>query len=225
MRKSLLALAVVSLCAMSASGSVVTTFTGGDAGEGLDMQGTFVYAINLAGIGGQVVGDATFTHGAPDQGYATAGFSKSSNISLGKAPLYDFGSSANDTALETLLWSNLSTYTYDTFSFDLAAGTYKIQVLSAEPYGAASRFVDLDFGNDGMIDCTMDSAANGNIGMVATHTVTMATAGTYTIRYGNTIYPDIPLIQAATVEAITIPEPATMALLALGVGALIRRRK
>ncbi len=41
----------------------IGVFTGGDAGEGLDFEGNFAYAINVGGAGGRTVGDATFTDG------------------------------------------------------------------------------------------------------------------------------------------------------------------
>jgi hypothetical protein len=39
----------------------LSLFTGGDAGEGLDLDGVFQYAVNVAGPGGLKVRDATFT--------------------------------------------------------------------------------------------------------------------------------------------------------------------
>src|SRR5687768_7329550 len=56
---SLLALTAITTTAAPAE---VTVFTGGDPGEGLDMQGNFTYAVNVgpSGAAGKV-GDANFT--------------------------------------------------------------------------------------------------------------------------------------------------------------------
>ena len=81
------------------SGLEVSTFTGGDPGEGLDLEGSFVYAINMFGPGGSQVGDALFTDDAVD------GFTieATNNILNWHAPNY--GDSANDDGLELVLQS------------------------------------------------------------------------------------------------------------------------
>jgi predicted outer membrane repeat protein len=75
-------------------------FTGGDRGEGLDMSGPFVYALDVGGSGGMTIRNATFTvdnvPGAKIMAYDRKG-------SWGR--LNQFGASLADNALESLLRS------------------------------------------------------------------------------------------------------------------------
>ena len=45
----------------TAAASTVTKFTGGDSGEGLNLTGTYVYAVNVNGPAGNTVQGLTFT--------------------------------------------------------------------------------------------------------------------------------------------------------------------
>jgi hypothetical protein len=69
----------------------VKTFSGGDPGEGLDFEGDFIYAIDVAGRGGVKIGDAQFV---PDQGATDVevGAIQSSRGYYSR----DFGRSEND---------------------------------------------------------------------------------------------------------------------------------
>ena len=75
-------------------------FTGGDPGEGLDMEGAFIYAVNASGPGGATVGDAVFTDDAVEGITVTA---------VNTAPtwngLAEYGDTANDDALEQVMTS------------------------------------------------------------------------------------------------------------------------
>ena len=77
----------------------VSTFYGGDAGEGLDLEGNFLYAVNVGAPGvGAIVGDATFT---PPTAAASV-------TAMANAPGWgavDFGDTAEDNALETVMSS------------------------------------------------------------------------------------------------------------------------
>ncbi len=77
----------------------VGTFTGGDPGEGLDMEGAFVYAVNAFGPGGSRVGDALFT----DDGVDGVTIQAANNILNWHAPNY--GDTPNDDGLELVLQS------------------------------------------------------------------------------------------------------------------------
>ena len=61
------------------------TFTGADPGEGLDFTGTFAFAIDIAGAGGQRIGDCAFTDDANTAGVAVTAenISERSNGRLG----------------------------------------------------------------------------------------------------------------------------------------------
>ncbi len=77
----------------------IGTFTGGDPGEGLDMEGAFTYAVNVFGPGGSRVGDAAFTDDQIDGVTIQA----VNNIIDWHAP--DYGDSPNDDAPELVMQS------------------------------------------------------------------------------------------------------------------------
>eukprot|EP01052_Picozoa_sp_SAG31_P043174 SAG31_NODE_7106_length_1786_cov_3.151749_3_plen_255_part_00 len=77
------------------------TFTGADPGEGLDFTGNFLYAVDICGPGGQVIGDAHFTADTSTQGVSVT----AQNEILEWGPALDFGESAADNALASLMQS------------------------------------------------------------------------------------------------------------------------
>ena len=88
--------------ATAASAATVATFTGGDAGEGLDLQGNFTYAVNVgpSGPAGKI-GDANFSA----DNVAGVTITANNNIATGGWLNADFGTSDNDNHLETVLAS------------------------------------------------------------------------------------------------------------------------
>lgn len=118
----------------SQSGSVpaippsASAFTGGDPGEGLDMEGDFLYAINLLGEGDLTVGDATFTEDFID------GFTFDQPNEILDWHFADYGDSANDDALELVMQS--IRWNAGPVNMELAGltvgQTYKLQLLFAE---------------------------------------------------------------------------------------------
>ena len=76
------------------------SFTGADQGEGLDLAGNFVFAVNLLGPGGGTAGDATFT--ADD---STANFAVTAQNAIIEWATTEFGDTANDDALEAVMSS------------------------------------------------------------------------------------------------------------------------
>ena len=83
----------------------VSSFTGGDDGEGLDMSGQFAYAVNVGGPGGGTVGDATFTDGSNEVGTAGVTINPTPSNQLPEWHAPEYGDSANDDALETTMQS------------------------------------------------------------------------------------------------------------------------
>jgi hypothetical protein len=81
----------------------VSTFTGGDAGDGLDLVGEFLYAVDIRGAGGVVnqtgnTGDeVTFTSDS-----VTPGVQVVAPRNIGSFSGANFGNSANDNVLETV---------------------------------------------------------------------------------------------------------------------------
>jgi hypothetical protein len=130
-------LALAALTASSAWGATATVdiFTGGDPGEGLDMQGNFTYAVNV-GPNGAVgkVGDANFTADTVAGVTVSAG----ENIGSGGWLVADFGETENDNNLEAVLasirWSNAANSpSVVTVQMRVEQGVeYKLQILQGE---------------------------------------------------------------------------------------------
>ena len=118
---------------LNTSTPVVTAdvFTGGDAGEGLDLDGTFLYAFNFGtpGASGQAR-DANFTaDNAPGITYSAV-----NEIPNWHAP--DYGATANDDVVEQVMQSIRWTPAPGVLSVNLAGlevgKRYKLQLLFAE---------------------------------------------------------------------------------------------
>lgn len=115
----------------------VSTFTGADPGEGLDLTGThFPYAVNMRGP--QVtVGSLTFTEdGGPGAGGSTPGFSvQCTNSEPTWSTKPDYGTTPADDALETMMHSiRWSTAPSDVqVAMNVVPGRqYKLQLLFSE---------------------------------------------------------------------------------------------
>jgi hypothetical protein len=115
-----------------ALGAMVGFFTGGDAGEGLDLTGTFPYAFNV-GTPGSAPGpvqEVNFTEDTAAGITVTA----TNEIPNWNAPAY--GDTANDDNLEFILQSIRYSGAPNTVNVDLAGLTagkaYKLQLLFAE---------------------------------------------------------------------------------------------
>jgi hypothetical protein len=135
--KALLCLiAVAANCTTVSANPVIRAFSGGDPGEGLDLQGQFVYAVDVgtAGEGGQTILDATFTAEAATPGATVFSTQQDSAI-------VEFGSTAQDAALEALVdsgrWADGTTNI--TVDLDVDAGqTYLLQLLFVEGWNATA---------------------------------------------------------------------------------------
>ena len=137
--------------ASTVSRGTLTAFTGGDAGEGLDLDGNIVYAFNLGGTAQTLQGVAftPATAGSPPAGLTSSTVSQFnySVVNPGGAKGAEYGSSANDNALENIV--NTVWYASN-WTFDLAVtpGTrYQLQLIFQESYflfqGTASRNFDV----------------------------------------------------------------------------------
>lgn len=108
----------------------IGVFTGGDPGEGLDLQGTFPYAVNVRGPAAGAVGDATFT----DDSAAGVTITAQNEILNWSAPSY--GATANDDNLEVVMQSIRWSANPNTVNISLAnlvAGdVYQLQLLFTE---------------------------------------------------------------------------------------------
>lgn len=94
----LVALVAGSMPAMA----VVSTFTGAAGGQGLDLKGNFLYAVNTRGPGNLLIGDAWFT---TDQGNATPGYTHNAGSEILNWSNPNFGSTTSDNNLEVVMQS------------------------------------------------------------------------------------------------------------------------
>lgn len=112
-------------------------FTGGDTGEGADFSGSFVHAINVGGSVGATVGDANFI---PDTPGAPSGFITAENHLEAWQPGANFGATANDDGLESVMqsirWVATGNGGVETLNADLPGliegHAYRLQLLMGE---------------------------------------------------------------------------------------------
>jgi hypothetical protein len=127
---SFLAATALSLVPTNAIAATVSAFTGGDPGEGLDLQGNFTYAFNIGtpGAAGKV-GDADF--GADD----ALGVSVDAQNEIGGWAAMNLGATDNDKrlgfVLNSIRWSGAPNVV--TLKLKVEKGVeYKLQLLFAE---------------------------------------------------------------------------------------------
>jgi len=201
--------------------SQVGVFTGGDPGEGLDLQGMFQYAVNFGAPGGFSIGAAHFT----DQNAPGVTIAAENSIDNWFTP--NFGSSADDLNLnrvmDSIRWSDAALPGTDQVTIELAnlmAGKeYKLQLLFQEGC-CGGRGFDV-YVEDGLaVDNFSPAAVVGGVdfsrGAVITHQF-IAQDSVLNIRLdgrGQPFSDKNAIIQGLTLE--TVPEPSTAILAALG---------
>jgi hypothetical protein len=211
----------------------IGAFTGADAGEGLDLSGTFAYAINVGGPAA-TVGNAMFTAGseAGIAGGSTPGASitDANEILNWNNPTY--GDSADDNNLETVMRS-IRWNTPPGVNVDLqveANQPYKLQLLFAEM--CCNRGFDISVEGELLVDNFNVQVLQGGInnqtqGVVFSDTV-VSTDGVLNIVLGgsNPLAPDNnPILGGLTLEVV--PEPSSLLLTVLacfGIGMSARKR-
>ena len=191
MKKVTVILVAIALVAV-AQASVVSVFTGGDAGEGLDLSGTMVYALNVAngayGAGADVtVVDTTFVDDYP----APAGVSSWYAMLTDWGAKPDYGTSINDNNLEEVMYDMaIPLGGRHSVEMNVVAGMrYKLQaILSENWYGVQdmsnSREQDLVLYDGAYVDqfgtgrTVFDTASNVNVRQfVESNSYTTSTAG------------------------------------------------
>ena len=223
---------------MVSAQTTVGLFTGGDVGEGLDLDGTFVYAIDAGPSNTpSTVRDATFTD---DDSTAGATVTAAFSDPFGSP---NYGASANDDALEfvmgTIKWTSIGGG--GQVLVDLAGLTpgvpYKLQMLFAEAgfQRGFDVFVEGALIADEFSPYLLQGGVNvGTNGAVITHTFVAADATLNIVLDGTTAsFPDRnPILQAATLElqsATTIPTLGSLGILVLvalfSVGGVIALRR
>jgi VCBS repeat-containing protein len=171
--------------------AALTSFTGGDAGEGLDLTGNFAYALNLGGTP-RVVQDLVFASASVSDlpgGVTTTGAPTNFNYSAanGGNNAADYGATASDDSLESMM----TTVWYDpnwTLDLDVEVGKdYQLQLIFQEAWfnnqGNANRNFDVSVGtpaattlvvDDLVLGTETDGASHGGAdsGVVLTYTFT-----------------------------------------------------
>ncbi len=143
--------------------TMVTHFTGGDPGEGLDMVGTFRHAFNVGtpGAAPGPVGDVNFTDDAQDDMLLTT----THEVTAWHAPQY--GDTENDDNLEFVMQSirySTAPATVNIELQDLTIGkVYKLQLLFAEQC-CANRGFDVEIDGDLVVDEFNPSIVQGGAG-------------------------------------------------------------
>lgn len=126
----------------TASSTSVAAFTGGDPGEGLDLTGTFPYAINVLGPAVGPVQGVNFTT-SESGGTPGLTFSAPNNILNYTNPNY--GATTNDNNLEVVMQSirwNTGPVTFDLAGL-VVGNVYKVQLLFSDAYASPSRFFNV----------------------------------------------------------------------------------
>ncbi len=122
----------------------ITTFTGGDLGEGLTFSGNYLYAVNVNGPGGNTVQGLAFTAETTTKGILF----NTTNQTTGTVTYGSPSPTANDTALGAIMssirWAtspNQVELTYDV----LPGRTYELQLLlDCSAYNARTQDITVD---------------------------------------------------------------------------------
>lgn len=115
-------------------------FTGGDPGEGLDLEGSFAYAVNVGGPGGLAVGDAEFTDGSlvgMQSGSSPGATIAQTNEANPWTYVGEYGDTPNDNNLEVVMqsirWSDFTVQPPLDVELVVEEGMpYRMQLLFAE---------------------------------------------------------------------------------------------
>ncbi len=131
------------------------TFTGAQVGEGLDLNGHFVHAVNMGGSKESKIGDALFTPSTD----AAEHFTQSFNRTWKKEPKIEYGATAEDNALAQDVMSVVRYTTKRTGSVQLGAlqrgRRYKLQLLWHETHKSGTdnmRVMDIFVENQLVVD-------------------------------------------------------------------------
>ena len=210
----------------------VGTFTGGDAGEGLDLDGVFVYAVNARGPAAGAVRDALFT----DDSAPGVTLSAQNEILNWSAP--DFGATTNDDNLELVMqsirWSSFANQVTVALASLQPGQAYRLQLLFGEQ--CCNRAFDVVVEGNEIVNefapfLTQGSTnlTDNGVGAVVTHffvagddTLNIALGGTDTAQPD-----DNPTLQGFTLELVqaippqVVPTSSHGSLLLLGLAVLL----
>jgi hypothetical protein len=221
----------------------LTPFTGGDAGEGLDLSGNIVYAFNLGGpaLTVQGVNFAAAPVGLPPGGITTTTTLEFdyATVNPGGANGANYGASADDDALESIV----NSVWYDAnWTFDLGTDPgrqYLLQLILQESFftlqGLPDRNFDLsvETASPATLGLAVDELVLGqetnganlpgaDVGLVYRYIFT-ATDSAFRVALDDSPNGVDPNAVLAAVTLTQIPEPSTLALFGMGLGLMLRR--
>lgn len=207
--------------------TTVGNFTGGDLGEGIDLEGDIVQAININGPDTMIRG-INFVSDVTDPNFIIV-----ANSALNPWPnatAHDYGPSADDDALESVMRGIRydSTSNIDINLLDLEVGEeYKLQLLFDE--GCCDRGADIFVEGLLIADDVATGVLGDGMGTIVTY-LFEATDDVLSIQLSalDTTFADkFPLIQALTLEKTSvIPEPSAFSLMLIGgMFAAMKRRR
>lgn len=199
------------LLAIDPAAVTIGAFSGADVGEGLDLEGKFVYAVN---VGGSAVGRIQAADFTTD---TAAGVTVTAQNTLPYWFTVDYGSTQNDNKVEALVSSIRWSRSPGVVQVDLANltinQTYKAQLLFSEPAGYAERFLDIVAEGQTLVDNFNPSAVGGYAVNLQGAVVTFEFRATDSVLNlllrpaGAEVGGDQnPYISALTLEVIGIPE-------------------
>lgn len=183
-------------------GVAVSTFTGGDSGEGLDLEGNFLYAINMLGAGDLAVREATFTMDD------VAGFTFDQPNAAPDWHAPEYGDTTNDDNLEAIM----KDIRWNAGPVNMSLGgltpgqTYKLQLLFAE--AGWDRGWDILFdGIPSVENFNVQRAQGGfipSVGVVVTYSfIPQIEEMTIQFQQSNPPFPDNnPILQGLTLETV-----------------------
>jgi hypothetical protein len=221
----MLVTATTPLLASTVNLGALAPFTGGDAGEGLDLTGNMVYAFNLGGpaLTVQGVNFVAADRAAPPAGITTtAGNNFNYFAANGNNNAADYGATADDDALESLV----TTIWYDfNWTFDLAVtpgNQYQLQLILQEGYfagqGNAQRNFDVsvETASPSTLTLAVDDLALGletdgaapaqpgaDFGLVYTYTFTAADSS-FRVALDESAAGSLAILAAVTLEQVGV---------------------
>lgn len=229
---SLRKLAVGAALVAASFGVRATTVSAFSNASSLDFQGQFLYALSMnPGAAGVAIGDATFRYLLG----GVSGAAVSYQYYIQSWHPFNYGAGTDNTNLGTVMrsivWnngSNSGTVVNLTLSNLTVGQTYKAQLLFAE--ACCDRGFDVYRNGLKIADNVSPYVLSGNNyygSAVVTETfVASSTSVTFGLGYNGGRSDINPILNAATLETVSVPEPAPLGLLAgaLGLTMVARRR-
>lgn len=240
---------LASLCVLTAlsvsADLVVSTFTSGNPGDGLEFSGTYDYAVNLGGRWNNeylTIGNASFNPSHTAEGVTVTGTGQGfgSTLYLGTSPVY----AGDTTSLDQMTWSGFWSWGVDpSISLSMAVtpgNAYRLHLLFSDNQHQTANAVVFDISVEGSeiisgfapIPTAVEEwggagqPAAPHTGVMVSYDFTAADS-TLNVALTGSSWTHNPFIQAMALETVVVPEPSSVLLIVLGLGVVVgsvRRR-